>query len=109
MENQKQQNEVRELLIEWACQFTDKCINEDILPIASELINDTAFITLLKLWKKEKNSYERFRNGDVRRSIESKLDFPKLNEDLKLASYHNEVFKYNDALLTIVMHWGDAK
>ena len=95
----------KQLLIDWCMQFTDKVINEDIAPIINDLLNDKAFITLLKKWGKEKAFYERFRRGDIDIFITGKKEMPKIYEKTQLHSYSNDVFQLNNALLTIVTNW----
>ena len=97
----------QELLSEWAFQFTDEMINKNLIPHLNDLLNDKGFITLLRLWKKERDLYEQFRKYDVKNFIENKIEFPELSKELKLKSYSNEVFEYSNILLTIVMHYGE--
>lgn len=102
-EQQLQEN--LKLITEWCLQYTDDAINEKVVPIIRELINDKAFTTLLKEWKKEKDHLVRLRASSINDYLENKLNFSKVTEKLPLKTYHNDCYSYNDALYQIVSKW----
>ena len=106
---EKTTEEKLQLLSEWCMKFTDEFINDHVTPIVDELIRDKAFMTLLKLWKKDITFYEQIRGREIRSLFDSKIELPNMSNDLKLKSYSNSVFAYNDALMSIVMKWNENK
>lgn len=102
---EKQLQENLELLTKWCLQYTDEMVNENVAPIVNELISDKAFITLLKQWDKEHENYIKYRSFSIEEYFEGKILLSEVTKKLPLRSYHNSVYDYNDALLTIVHNW----